>query len=39
MMIRFVRRVRGLFPIKKKVLEKVPEVKSFKKGRKNVKKD
>lgn len=38
-MIRFVRCVRGLFPVKKKVLEKVPEVKPFKKGRKNGKKD
>lgn len=39
-MIKFVRRIRGLFPVKKRVLEKVPEVKPFKKkrGGKNVKK-
>lgn len=36
-MITFVRKIKGLFPVKKKVLEKVPEVKKFKKGKKNVK--
>lgn len=36
-MITFVRKIKGLFPVKKKVLEKVPEVKPFKKkkGKKN----
>ena len=36
-MIAFVRKIKGLFPVKKKVLEKVPEVKPFKKkrGKKN----
>ena len=29
-MITFVRKIKGLFPVKKKVLEKVPEVKKFK---------
>lgn len=37
-MITFVRKIKGLFPVKKKVLEKVPEVKKFKKGKKDVKK-
>ena len=36
-MITFVRKIKGLFPVKKKVLEKVPEVKKIKKGKKNVK--
>lgn len=36
-MINVIRKVKGLFPVKKKVLEKVPELKQFKhkKGRKN----
>lgn len=37
-MITFVRKIRGLFPVKKRVLEKVPEIKKFKKGKRNVKK-
>lgn len=38
-MITFVRKIKGLFPVKKKVLEKVSEVKKFKKGKKDVKKN
>lgn len=36
-MITFVRKIRGLFPVKKRVLEKVPEIKKFKKRKKNAK--
>lgn len=37
MIMKFIRKIKGLFPVKKKVLEKVPEVKTFKKkrGKKN----
>lgn len=38
-MITFVRKIKGLFPVKKKVLEKVPGVKKFKKGKRDVKKN
>jgi len=38
-MITFIRKIRGLFPVKKRVLEKVPEIKKFKKGKRNAKKN